>query len=196
MGQGRPIPRDELADVLWEGNPPTTWEKALGVLASKLRSVLGEGKLTAAFGCYRLDLPDGSWVDVVAAEEAAGEAEAALARDDVEAARRAAAFAESLVRGLFLPGEEGTWVEAKRRELAGVRARALSALAEACLRSGETQESVRWAGEAIDAEPFRESGYRLLMEAHIAAGNRAEALRVYERCRRLLAQVARVNADR
>ena len=25
------------------------------------------------------------------------------------------------------------------------------------------------------------------MEAHVAAGNRAEALRVYERCRRLLA---------
>ena len=26
------------------------------------------------------------------------------------------------------------------------------------------------------------------MEAHVAAGNRAEALRVYERCRRLLAE--------
>ena len=36
-------------------------------------------------------------------------------------------------------------------------------------------------------EPFRESGYRRLMQAHAAAGNPAEALRVYERCRRFLA---------
>src|SRR5207244_10492370 len=41
--------------------------------------------------------------------------------------------------------------------------------------------------ETIGLEPFRETGYRLLMEAHAAAGNRAEALRVYDRCRRLLA---------
>ena len=46
---------------------------------------------------------------------------------------------------------------------------------------------MKWAEEAIALEPFRESGYRRLMEVHIAAGNRAEALRVYERCRRLLA---------
>ena len=188
VGQGRPIPRGELADVLWEGSPPATWEKALSVLASKLRGVLGEVILTAAFGCYRLDLPDGSWIDVVAAEEAADEAEAALGRDDLEAARRAGALAESLIRGPFLPGEDGAWVEQKRRELGGVRARALITLAEACLRSGETQDSVRWAEQAIEVEPFRESGYRLLMETHIAAGNRGEALRVYERCRRLLAE--------
>jgi SARP family transcriptional regulator, regulator of embCAB operon len=175
--------------VLWEDSPPATWEKALGVLASKLRAVLGEsGELTAAFGCYRLDLAEGSWIDVVAAEDAADEAEAALGRNDLEAARRAAALVESLIRGPFLPGDDGTWVEQKRRELAGVRARALSALAEACLGAGETQDSVRWAAQAIDAEPFRESGYRLLMEAHIAGGNRAEALRVYERCRHLLAE--------
>jgi DNA-binding SARP family transcriptional activator/streptogramin lyase len=194
IGQGRPIPRDELADVLWEGSPPPTWEKALGVLASRLRGVLvfdgagGGSTLTAASGCYRLDLPHGSWIDVVAAKEAANEAEAALGRNDVDAAKRAATVAESLLLGQFLPGNDGTWVEEMRRELAGVRTRALSALADACLRSGDAQESVRWAEQAVEAEPFRESGYRRLMEAHIAAGDRADALRVYERCRRLLAE--------
>ena len=39
----------------------------------------------------------------------------------------------------------------------------------------------------MELEPFRESGYRRLMEAYAAAGDRAESLRVYERCRRLLA---------
>jgi SARP family transcriptional regulator, regulator of embCAB operon len=187
--QGRPVPRDELADVLWEGTPPATWDKALSVLASKLRGALGAKgvTLTAAFGCYRLELPGGTWVDIVAADDAASAGEAALAAGDVEGARQAATLAESLTQLPVLPGDDGTWVEEKRRELAGVRARALVALADASLRSGDPAEAVRWAEHAVEIEPFRESGYRLLMEAHVAAGNRAEALRLYERCRHFLA---------
>ena len=78
--------RADLAEALWGEALPATWEKALGVIASKLRALLGEcgldgGKaLTAAFGCYRLVLPEGTWVDIVAAAEAADAAEAALPR--------------------------------------------------------------------------------------------------------------------
>ena len=43
------------------------------------------------------------------------------------------------------------------------------------------------ARDAVEAEPFRETGHQLLMRAHAAAGNTAEALRAYERCRRLVA---------
>ncbi len=42
--------------------------------------------------------------------------------------------------------------------------------------------------EVLALEPFRETGYQLLMRAHAGAGNPAEALRVYERCRALLAE--------
>ena len=191
--QGRPVPRDELAEALWGDQPPATWDRALSVLVSKLRVVLSEcgvdgaSALTGAFGCYRLELPEGSWIDVVAAAGAAQEAEDALARDDATAARTAAGVAESLLRQSFLPGDEGSWAEQKRRELGEVRARALTALADSCLRTGDANEAVRWAEQAIALEPFRESGYRRLMEAHVASGNRAEGLRVYERCRRLLA---------
>jgi basic membrane lipoprotein Med (substrate-binding protein (PBP1-ABC) superfamily) len=161
-------------------------EQAPGVLAES--GVDGARALTAAFGCYQLDLPDGAWVDVLAAESAANEAEGFLETDEPESAAAAAALAESLTRSPFLPGDDGPWVEEKRRELAEVRLRALSALAEASLRADKAADAVRWAGLAVDAEPFRESGYRRLMEAHVAAGNRGEALRVYERCRRLLAE--------
>jgi streptogramin lyase len=53
--------------------------------------------------------------------------------------------------------------------------------------AGEFGDAVRYAAEITQLEPFRESSYRALMRAHAAAGNRAEALRVYERCRRFLA---------
>lgn len=191
--QGRPVSRDELAEALWGDAPPPTWDKALSVVVSKLRALLsengvdGQRALTAAFGCYRLELPEGSSVDVLEAKSAARDAEALLAANEPEQAADAAAFAEAVVRQTFLPGDDGPWVESKRRELAGVRATALSVLAEASLSMDKAGDAVRWADLAIEAEPFRESSYRLLMAAHIAAGNRAEALRVYERCRRLLA---------
>jgi YVTN family beta-propeller protein len=192
--EGRPVPRDELAEALWRERPPATWDKALAVLVSKLRGLLtdhgidGGNVLTSAFGCYRLGLPEGSWVDVIAAAKAARDAEEALGAGDLEQAKTAAALAASLVSEPFLPGEEGAWVEEKRRELADVRLRALSALADACLRSGDAPDAVNWAEQSIALEPFRETGYRCLMKAHVAAGNRAEALRVYERCRQLLAE--------
>jgi DNA-binding SARP family transcriptional activator/streptogramin lyase len=192
--QGRPVPRDELAEALWGEALPATWDKALTVIVSKLRGLLADrgiddpDALTGAFGCYRLELPEGTWVDVVVAVNAAHEAEDALALGDLERGKAAAALAASLVQQPFLPGEEGAWVEEKRRELADVRGRALSALADAWLRSGDAPEAVKWAEQMVALEPFRETGYRRLMEAHVAAGNRAEALQVYERCRRLLAE--------
>ena len=192
--RGRPVPRDELAEALWGSAPPASWDKALTVIASKLRGALtdvgveGGAALTSAFGCYRLDLPEGSWVDVIVAADAADAAEQALALGHLEEARAGAGSAVGLLRQPFLPGEDGAWVDAKRRELDDVQGRALNVLAEACLRLGDAPEAAKWAEQAIALEPFRESGYRRLMEAHAAAGNRAEALQVYERCRLLLVE--------
>ncbi|MDT4947381.1 MAG: family transcriptional regulator, regulator of embCAB operon, partial [Pseudonocardiales bacterium] len=186
----RPVPTDELADAIWGESPPATWEKALTVIASKLRGLVAEDgiTLTNAFGCYRLELPEGTWVDLFAAASGAQDAEVALAAGELDQARAAAESAESLARRPFLSGEDGTWVEQKRRDLADIRERALSVLADACLRSGAAREAATWAEELIALSPFREAGYRRLMEAHEIAGNRAEALRVYEQCRQLLAE--------
>lgn len=191
--EGRPVLRADLAEALWGEALPATWDKALGVLASKLRALLGEcgldgGKaLTAAFGCYCLVLPAGTWVDITAAAEAADAAEAALSAGRLETAEREAARAVSLARRPLLPGEEGTWVEGERRKLSDVLVRALECRCDACLRSGDTAAAARSAEEAIALEPFRESNYRRLMGAYAAGGNPAEALRTYDRCRRFLA---------
>jgi SARP family transcriptional regulator, regulator of embCAB operon len=132
-----PVPRDELAEALWGETPPATRDKALTVIASKLRGALtdagldGRELLTAAFGCYRLDLPEGTWVDLFAAASGARDVEDALAAGDLERARAAAGSAVSLVRRPFLLGEEGTWddVRGDRQdrscELAGSRDRSI-----------------------------------------------------------------------
>jgi YVTN family beta-propeller protein len=190
---GRPVPRDELAELLWGDELPATWEKALRVLMTKLRALLeecgigGSTALTSAFGCYKLMLPAGVWIDVDAAVEALERAEAELAVGDLDDARSEATIAAALARRSFLPGEEGPWVEEKRRDLRDVLVRSLECLRDALFGAGEFTEAARHAEEVVALEPFRESGYRRLMECHAAAGNPAEALRVYERCRRFLA---------
>src|SRR2546429_7617840 len=77
--QGRPVPRDELAEALWGEALPAAWDKALTVIVSKLRGLLadqgidGANVLTSAFGCYRLVPPAGG---LVAAGRAAHPAQA------------------------------------------------------------------------------------------------------------------------
>jgi DNA-binding SARP family transcriptional activator/streptogramin lyase len=191
--KGRPVPRDELAELLWSGELPATWEKALRVLMTKLRALLNEcgidgaSALTSAFGCYQLTLPEGAWIDVHAAANAVERAETALAAGDLDYARAQASTAAELARRVFLPGEDGPWVEDQRRDLRDILVRALECLRDAALANGDFGDAVRYAAEITELEPFRESSYRALMQAHAAAGDPAEALRVYERCRRFLA---------
>lgn len=49
-------------------------------------------------------------------------------------------------------------------------------------------EAIRAAEDALTVEPFRETTYQRLMRVHAAAGNRAEALRAYQRSRSVLAE--------
>ena len=187
------IPRDELAELLWPSGPPATWEKALSVLVSKLRALLAESGLDAqsalvnVAGCYRLDLPEGTEIDVEAAEQAARASAAALVDGETERALALGLEALAVARRPFLADSDGAWVESVRRELADLADEALACATDSYLAAGRSAEAVRMAQEAVALQPFRESGHRRLMQAHAAAGNRAEGLRAYDRCRHLLA---------
>lgn len=66
--------------------------------------------------------------------------------------------------------------------------RAGECLAETYIWNGEPTVAIDVVQEVVTAQPFRETGYQLLMRAHAAAGNRAGALLVYERCRKLISK--------
>ena len=158
---GRPVPRDELAEAVWGNTKPATWEKSLTVVVSKLRGLLAEAALggpsvlTSAFGCYRLQLPPDSWVDLLVAASAAHDAEASLARNEWEEAKLEASLAASILEQPFLPGEDGPWVEEKRREFADLRCRAVNVLADACPAVGRCSRGsdVGRAGDRPRAVP-------------------------------------------
>lgn len=189
-----PVSRAALAEVLWGEDPPAAWQTALSAIVSKLRPLLARvgldpaGTLRAAGGCYELELPPGTWVDQEAAIDAIHEAEAAVAAGDFRGAYGPSAIALHIARRPFLPGESGHWIEARRERLEHVRVRALECRAEVYLQNGEYPLALDLGQEVVSVRPFRETGYRLQMRAHIGAGNTAEALRVYEECRSLIAE--------
>jgi DNA-binding SARP family transcriptional activator len=125
---------------------------------------------------------------VEAASEAIDRAEGALRGNEPGEARGWAHVAYQISRRPFLMGEEGPWATVKRSDLRDVLVRAHEWLSELSIWHTEPEYAVRHATQAVNLEPFRETSYQLLMRAYAAVGNRAEALRAYERFRKLLSE--------
>lgn len=189
----RAISREELAEELWPGAPPPSWDRALSAIVSKLRGLLTtlgarDFDIASSFGCYQMQLPKGAWIDIAAAAEGIDRAEGALRAGAPRDAWGWAQIACHIARRPFLVGEESPWATRTRNELHEVRVRSHECLSEIFVWSGEPVTAARHAKLAVELEPFRETAHQRLMRALAAAGNRAEALRAYERCQRLLAE--------
>jgi DNA-binding SARP family transcriptional activator/tetratricopeptide (TPR) repeat protein len=185
LNRDRACPRSELIDLLWPERPPAAADTALSALLSKLRRAIGSeaigGRSELRFAPVAQVV-----VDVESAERAVAAAAAALqARDWVLAEARAVEALDLDVAG-FLPGVDVRWVQDRRRELEGVRMRALELGAEAALRRGDLAVAEHRARAVIGSTPYRESAHRLLMRVQEASGNPAEALRAFEDLRLLL----------
>ena len=188
----RPVPRDELADAIWPRELPHGWEGALSAVVSKIRALLKQlgpavAEITIGAGSYQLQLRDDPWIDLEVAQSSIDEAEGLIRSGLVKGAWGPANVAAAIARRPILPREDAEWVERRRRALQDIHLRSLECLSEIALQNGEPPLAAQFAAEAVEIEPFREAGYRRLMRACDAMGNRAEALRVYDRCRRLLA---------
>lgn len=187
MNRGRPVSRDELIGAIWPGEPPADPAAALRTQLSRLRSALGPESL-AGRDAVELHLPEDTWIDVEAAEQAIIGAQAAL-RDGIWSDAWARAHVSLNISGRpFLAGFDAAWVEEVRSELAELhmRSREIVARAGVGLGGSELAGAERSARALIRAAPFRESGYLLLMRALVASGNTAEALRTFDRLRHLL----------
>jgi DNA-binding SARP family transcriptional activator len=90
----------------------------------------------------------------------------------------------------FLPGDDAAWIVGQRRLLADSAYRALELIAEADLRRNRPDDAGAEARQLVELDPARESGYRTLMRALAARGDRAQAAHVMEECRAALRQIA------
>lgn len=188
------VPRDVLAGIVWPEAMPKTWASALRTHVSRVRTLVsgvvgGAGEtIVSGDSGYQLVLPDGVTVvvDVAEAGRSLDAAHRALSNDPA-AALHLATEAADLVRAPFLAGHPGRWADDVRARLAELLVGALEAASIAATALGDGARSVAAATEAVQQAPLRESAHRTLMAALDGAGNRAEALRAYQRLRRVLA---------
>ena len=185
LARGAPVSVDRIADVLWGDDQPSRPADQVGVLVSRLRGVLGAGRIARSDAGYALVA---DWIDVeevVALGTASAEA---LAAGRLGAARAAADAALALVRGPLLPDEDGLWIETERAAVQAAVTRVQRLAVDAAVAAGDHGAAAALAEQSLVSDPYDEAMLRALMGAHLAAGRPASALAAYARVRKRLAE--------
>lgn len=188
--RNHPVSKAEVIEAVWGSRTPPSADTAINALISKLRAAIRTVGIPAPHGVatdvgtYQFVMP-AAWIDIEHARTAIDRAEGALRLNSLHEAWPHANVAAAIARQSFLPDEQQPWVVHQRAIIARVLRRALLVLSAVSATHGEYELGIQHAAEALAAEPFDELACQALMRAHAAAGNRAEALRVYATCRKL-----------
>jgi DNA-binding SARP family transcriptional activator len=79
----------------------------------------------------------------------------------------------------LLPDWDEEWLRVERERFNQLRLHSLEELCQRWLARGQPNSAIAVARAAVAADPLRESAQRLLIQAYLAEGNRAQALRQY-----------------
>jgi DNA-binding SARP family transcriptional activator len=88
--------------------------------------------------------------------------------------------------GELLPAWYDDWVLIERERVRQMRLHALERACQELAASGRFGQAIEAGLAAIAEEPLRESAHRILISAHLAEGNRIEALWQFEEYSRLM----------
>lgn len=175
--QPRAVQRLYVSGVLW---PDSGEEQAKASLRSALWRVHRvAGRVLVACGSH-LALAPHVAVDVTALATLAHRALDAPRTLDEHAARALSASGE------LLPDWYDDWLAIERERVRQLRLHALEAICADLVRRERFCAAVEAGLAAVAAEPLRESAHRALIRAHVAEGNRGEALRQFESYRSML----------
>ena len=173
----RPLLRLHVATALW---PDATEERSGANLRSALWRLRGERCLLVESSNGHLRLAQSVPVDfrlVTISARHLLDPSTPCDVDDLD---------ESLFAGDLLPDWYDEWVVMERERFRQLRLFALESAADRLVAAGRHGQAVQAALMAVSEEPLRESAHRVLVRAHLAEGNRGEAILQYQRFRRAL----------
>jgi predicted ATPase/DNA-binding SARP family transcriptional activator len=192
LSANRVVPAERLVADLWDGKAQKAAAGALRVFVSRLRKAFREGGGDAVV----ITKPPGYLVQIERAaldaarfEDLLAEGRIYAARSDHEGAAVRLRQALALWRGPALADVADVPVaRAEAARLEEVRMAALEERVEADLGCGRHAEVVPELDHLIKAHPLRERLWGQRMVALYRSGRQADALRVYQELRRLLAE--------
>jgi DNA-binding SARP family transcriptional activator len=189
LHRDRPHPREALASLLW-GDTPTAQSKKY------LRQVLWQ--LQGALRCHvesvanRTLLIDSDWVQLNSAallwlDVADFERAASLGRSEPSENLNAGALrtlqtAVELYQGHLLEGWYQEWCMGERERLQSIYLTMLDKLMGYCESHELFDAGLRYGALSLRYDKARECTHERLMRMHFLAGDRAAALRQYDRC--------------
>ncbi len=183
---------DSLMDALWPEDSPQVARRKLQIAVSALRRSLnsdyssdpGGGYVLCKDQFYLLNPAAEIRTDVdeflslwQAAKQASGNEIPHLY------ARACCLYTDSfLIEDMY-----ADWSFAKREQLSQTYLTMCRALLVYCLDAGYYEDAAKWAGEILKEDRCDEDAHRQLIRIYAAQGRRSEALRQYQRCKRILA---------
>jgi DNA-binding SARP family transcriptional activator len=190
LGRDQGLRRETLLDRIWPNTAPALACQSLNSLVHSICMLLrdalaGKPPILYESGCYRLNLEAGVGVDVMLFDALVQAGDQGAARGDCEAAMAAYCGAVDLYGGDLCPSTDVLAVIERER----LRASFLSALAYLACRSVEDLDYVAalsYAFRLLANDPCREDAHRLVMRCHMQRGERAQALRQYQLCCKIL----------
>ncbi len=188
----RRVEKDILIDAFWGEEDFKTIEKNFHPTISHIRKALNSNQpfkqnfLVFRDGAYQLN-PDLSYsIDTEDFENLLTEAEKAKREDNTEKFRETVEAAHGVYRGEFMSGVYDDWAEERRIYYAEQHSRLLNNLAQISFEQEDFANSLKYAGELLREDPFREDVHQLLMKTLAAQGKPAAVQKQFETLKKLL----------
>jgi DNA-binding SARP family transcriptional activator len=182
----RPHAREALAALLWPEAPAAQSKKYLRQALWQLQSALRRPSAPSLLRLYpdwvSIDPQASFWLDVDVLERAFALARRATGLELDAAAVAAAEAAVREYRGGLLEGCYHEWCLRERQRLEDLYLALLDRLGAHFEAHGHYEEGTAYDRQALHTDPAREATHRRLMRMLAGSGERAAALRQYERC--------------
>ncbi|HAS17737.1 MAG TPA: AAA family ATPase, partial [Nitrospiraceae bacterium] len=169
------------------------FEKALLCSLSRLRSLVGREAILLQDGYLTLN-PRVCWIDTWALERLLNQAEKTDQADPHHDKLMEKIL--SLYQGPFLEEDGMPWAYAVRERLASKFVRSLRRRGRYLEQKGLYEEAIAFHPRGLETDPLSEGLYRCLMACHHRLGRRAEALALYQRCRKTLSLLQGIDPSR
>lgn len=187
---GRQVGQEKILELMWPDSEGDAALQALYTTSHRLRKLLGEGVVRLQDGTLTIDSRR-VWVDAWAFERMAGKLQDALqhARETTSAAiGQAAERLAALYPGHFLGSESGqSWALPLQERLKTKYLSVLGALADYWVEQGRHELALAVCNRALELDNLAETFYQRLMQIYDHMGHPAEAMAVFRRCRKNLA---------
>jgi LuxR family maltose regulon positive regulatory protein len=198
---GQRVREEQLTEALWPRIDGDSAHRSFTTTLHRLRKLLGEDRaLILQEGRLTLNAQF-FWVDTWAFEQTAVEIDRLLKgpREKVDDTRltQLADRMLSLYAGPFIAGDtDESWYVSPRERLRNRFVRAMGDIGHYWQQAGHWDRAVDYFQRSLEADNLAEGFYRHLMLCYRQLGRKAEAIDVYQRCRKTFSAVLSVEPSR